>query len=389
MISRYIICGLFILLINTPLLTGQKVWKEKEGIVIIETEDVNSGDLNNSKWKLKKDAPGYTGSGYIRWEGKSMGGNENNIISYVKMENERVLDYAVEITKTGTYYLRVRNYHVHVDGDNDCFVSMNYGHFNKTWDSDVKVFSYDNNHINSNKIKILKKGIYRISLGGRSKGFCVDRLVLLHQDVTPDNWGAAPYLWMEETAWATATASEIWIDDTAPSSPENLQLVYDANDTLTFTWNPSHDENGIAMYKIFNAEKTFLFRPDTFMMVKGLKNPEYNFSVKAIDGAGNHSYRSNTLDVYITDVQNNMSQKDRIIIYPNPASSFFTIDIIDENISIKKIGLSTINGRVIEHFKYKGDEKSITISIEHLKKDAYFLIIKLNEQSLCYPLLIN
>lgn len=89
-----ILKGLF-LCISPLLVQAQCEYEEKDGLVIIEAEDL---DLH-SDWHIKTEKAGYTGSSYITWEG---GDNFNN-------PGEGTITTKIKINKTGTYRFQWRN----------------------------------------------------------------------------------------------------------------------------------------------------------------------------------------------------------------------------------------------------------------------------------------
>lgn len=74
---------------------AQCVFEEQNGLVIIETEDLTLP----SGWHIKTAKTGYTGSGYISWEGGDAFNQPGN----------GTIDVKINITKTGTYRFQWRN----------------------------------------------------------------------------------------------------------------------------------------------------------------------------------------------------------------------------------------------------------------------------------------
>ena len=172
---------LIVLLIGL-ITTTEKVAVERDGIVVIEAESVALG----SGWKLETDSPGYSGDGYITWDGENMydkpGTGENS--------------YHVHIHNPGTYYLQLRNYHNDPDPTecNDLFVKINDGEWIKTYSHVINQWNwhtgFDIQHVWGMLPKLeLKAGPNTIFFSGRSKGFSIDRLVLvIAEKLALDAW---------------------------------------------------------------------------------------------------------------------------------------------------------------------------------------------------------
>ncbi|GAB6929084.1 hypothetical protein JCM10914A_30670 [Paenibacillus sp. JCM 10914] len=94
-------------------------------------------------------------------------------------------------------------------------------------------------------------------------------------------------------------------DTIPPSSPTGLIARNFTSKTVNLTWNPSTDNLGVIQYKIYNNEieigSTVSNTPE--FEVKDLQGgATYKFTVRAIDGAGNLSYNSNTLTFTPDDI---------------------------------------------------------------------------------------
>lgn len=173
-------------------LKAQKVWKEKDGVIIIEVEEAIRLPLSSQGWQLKKEPSGYTGTGFLVWKGP---GNwtENNYDSLFDLT--AMLPYWIDIENPGIYYINVRNYHFKEDGDNDIWISIDRGDYRKYYDWNEKEFTWcetgwnkkDDNIYSWAEIE-LTKGLHRVILRGRSYNFGLDRLVLHRKDTPPEKW---------------------------------------------------------------------------------------------------------------------------------------------------------------------------------------------------------
>ena len=182
---------------------GKKVWKENNGIVIIEAENNQDKKSNENGWKLKKIPKGYTGKGYYQWNGVGLWHKPS---AYDSLPAERILTYYFEIEKEGVYYAKLRNYHLQEDGDNDVFLSINKSDWNKVYDHQESQWTWDENGKWEDKYPhFFKKGIYILQLGGRSVGFGVDKIALFHETLAPDPWSAC-----DTTLWSDTKESKTY-----------------------------------------------------------------------------------------------------------------------------------------------------------------------------------
>ena len=150
--------------------TSEPAWRVgPDGVGIIEIESVAA----SGGWVLETDNPGWTGTGFYRWNG----GNLFN------SPGSGVLTYNLLVDNPGTYAVRLHNRHNDPDPseENDCWMSVN----GSPW---IKTFS--NNGSNDNTWNWLlqfdpgfgavtypmNQGLNEIRISGRSQNFRIDRL---------------------------------------------------------------------------------------------------------------------------------------------------------------------------------------------------------------------
>lgn len=94
------------------------------------------------------------------------------------------------------------------------------------------------------------------------------------------------------------------IDTIAPTQPTNLTATNISQTSLQLSWNPSTDNVSVSSYSVFMNNNALVSSVSTTAIVNGLtqKTP-YSFKVRAIDGAGNESLFSNSIDI-ITKADN-------------------------------------------------------------------------------------
>ncbi len=97
---------------------------------------------------------------------------------------------------------------------------------------------------------------------------------------------------------ATASAARAPRDRTAPTTPTNLRITASGPTSISIAWNASTDNSSNWWYCV-QRDGLGCFRVDppqtTFTLSKLWPNSTYNYSVVAIDAAGNRSGRSNTV----------------------------------------------------------------------------------------------
>ena len=192
---------------------GEKVWVEEAKYVVLEAEAVDGG-YEQTHWELRKQPPGWSGSGYLVWNGSPLTGEGMETVGYDEVEDSRKLVYRVLIKHPGVYCIKVRNYHagsgrgIHpFDGDNDCFVSMKQGEFGKQYDFNRNAFTWCETGVW--RKAHLEAGVHEIAIAGRSPGFGLDRIVLFHEDLSPDaDFEQLPESWVEAYSWAGAPESK-------------------------------------------------------------------------------------------------------------------------------------------------------------------------------------
>ncbi len=102
------------------------------------------------------------------------------------------------------------------------------------------------------------------------------------------------------TSWRTGYKSvEVTgavADTERPSPPKGLMVAAVGTDSIDLTWTASTDNIGVAGYQIFDSAGTVVgVASSTTGTVTGLASgTTYSFYVKALDDAGNTSWRSNT-----------------------------------------------------------------------------------------------
>lgn len=152
----------------------QILYQEDEGVVVFEVESAAPSD----DWKPEKQLAGHTGNGYYTWRGADR----------FNEPGSGVLSYSFLVTRDGEFRLAIRSRHDHHDStlQNDCFTSMDGGHWIKTFSSRRGEWTWHTLHELDENDKPpaqyrLSAGIHTLRLSGRSNGFSIDRIHLYRE----------------------------------------------------------------------------------------------------------------------------------------------------------------------------------------------------------------
>jgi lysophospholipase L1-like esterase/chitodextrinase len=105
-----------------------------------------------------------------------------------------------------------------------------------------------------------------------------------------------------------------------PTAPENLTATLTHVNEITLNWSPSSDDSGVPKYIVYyGADSVFTYDTAISYVLKNLQiNSVYNFTVKAIDPAGNLSAPSN--QVKATTYMTGLFYKHTNKVYLNTSS---------------------------------------------------------------------
>ena len=154
--------------VTVPL--GSCYYVETDDAVIIEIESAPIID----DWSLETSFDDYTGTGYYIWRGPNHYTDPGN----------GILTYPISLTKSGTYWLNIRNSHpTNPSLFNDVWVRFDEGPWIKSFSNIIDRWTYDFNfdqggNLFAARFTNVNPGLHTIELSGRSTGFRLDRLVL-------------------------------------------------------------------------------------------------------------------------------------------------------------------------------------------------------------------
>lgn len=265
---------------------AEKVWREQDGIVTIEVESVDAKP-NAEKWKLVTEPEGYTGDGYLVWT--TWGNMYKDPLVYDALEgSDAVLTYRVWIDNPGTYAIHIRNYHHEEDGDNDVWVSIDKERYVKVWDHHVEDFTWTEFDMTTWR---LDEGVHEIAVGGRSKGFGIDRIVLHKTDLDEPVWGDPR---RGESPLVEASRP----DDRSPSAPTNVRVGERRTSSAELRWDEAKDNHRVLEYVVYLDGRRRGATLDTSYTLHGLPQKSVcRATVRARDIAGNLSAPSEPVEL--------------------------------------------------------------------------------------------
>ncbi|MBD3240369.1 MAG: hypothetical protein GF331_07275 [Chitinivibrionales bacterium] len=165
--------------------------------IVTDAEELD----HSSRWKRKTTYSGYTGSGYLRWEGPNQqcralnspeDDNHNDITGGCQGDPADWLRIPVYITRSGTYTVDLRNIHDGYDLGNDVWIHRVDlpPPIIRAYDHNVKSFNWLTSGPQFRSWGILEPGLYVFYVAGRSVGFGIDRVTVMRK-TGPNNWPAA------------------------------------------------------------------------------------------------------------------------------------------------------------------------------------------------------
>ena len=151
---------------------ADRLYHPNEGVFAIEVED----QVETDDWTLLTEVPGFSGSGFFRWDG----GN------FFAFPGKGFIKYRLNVERAGTYGIRIHNYHgfARSDEHNDVWVRFNDGDWIKIYNHATFKWNWisfpegAHNHPGWNHL-LEGENIFEIS--GRSNGFAIDRVHLFHE----------------------------------------------------------------------------------------------------------------------------------------------------------------------------------------------------------------
>jgi hypothetical protein len=160
---------------EVQLTTQVSAFQEVGGLVVMEAEHFNGNlDRSNRSWLSQTDLPGYIGSGYL----SSLPDTDLQFMNNYTTSSPE-LQYMINFTNTGTYYVWLRGYVPNGAGDSvyisldDHIPTILTGFTPRTW-------AWAKNNIQSSPVtvEVTETGLHTFHLWQREDGLRLDRILL-------------------------------------------------------------------------------------------------------------------------------------------------------------------------------------------------------------------
>jgi sialate O-acetylesterase len=140
-------------------------------------------------------------------------------------------------------------------------------------------------------------------------------------------------------------------DQEPPAPPTNLFGEASSSSSIVLSWDASTDNAAVTGYNIYNRGVFLGTTTELAYTVSGLiGDTEYSFTVKAIDGAGNISARSDKCVVQTLPINVSKTHEKRKTVYPNPVTNRLIIE--SEADEITTLSIYDILGNMLHSEKF-------------------------------------
>lgn len=267
-----------------------KVWQLTGDYGIIQAENAQIGRFGHRNWTVFQDAPGFTGNGYIKFQGPSMWPEPRS--AYDDLPNDRKLTYYVQIPDSSVYFYSIYTYHEKFDGDNDYWRSINWDFWRKTGNNLEKQWSWAGGPCGWYRIE--GPGPHSIEIAGRSNGMGIDRIAFYRPGLSPKpdscRGDLKAFRWAQDAREMNSTFLSDTIEPGTVSIRSGESEITDTE--IKIRWRGVRDNLRLAGYLVYLDNKLVQRLPEdaTTYTLKNLKpKREYAVNVQAIDWAGNRS----------------------------------------------------------------------------------------------------
>jgi len=206
-------------------------------------------------------------------------------------------------------------------------------------------------------------------------------------------------LWSDQltVGWGWAVDNiTIQNDIEAPTAPASLTTTEITSSVISLIWSSSTDNFEVADYVIYKDDVLLAELTDTTYNASGLTGSTiYSFYVKARDIFGNISEASDTIRPETessTGVENIADNTKHIKLYPNPATGYFNLEFIsDEIINELKISIYSIDGKLVYSSNKLINGKFIKeqINVENINTGIYIIKVNTGKDVITERLLIK
>ncbi len=278
------------LLTPAPLLWAAQAFQESAGQVVMEAENADANIARSGKtWTLETAITGYSGSGYLTALPNS---DLKNNTGYTTASPE--LQYNVNFSTTGTYYVWIRGYgssgsddsiHAGIDGTGPASADR-ISSFPASW-----TWSRNTSDSAPATLTVSSPGLHTIHLWMREDGFKVDKLLLRTSSSSTAPSGTGP----AQSARVTATDTSPPSQPATPTEGSASDADYDSDGAYTIYWTAASDgQSGVSAYELQErvgatgvwTTLTSTTTATSFAVTGKLHNTRYYYHVRARNGDG-------------------------------------------------------------------------------------------------------
>jgi hypothetical protein len=304
---------IFLSLISRSYTQEKKLWLGEKGIYLLEAEHMEPTQLSDNYWQKYTDISDYSGSGYIKFNGHWQ--TPATSVDYYHQIKERQITSWLKVDATGDYLIKVRNYHLLHDGDNDFWWSLNNSDWTKSGNSIQNEWTW-----NSIGVFKLEKGIHKFQISGRSTGFCIDRILIYNIDSVADEYQLLSYIkesdsFLQKDEYAPVELGTLIMDSLLTNSTSIAINFVGAKDDFYIEGYDLY-KNGVKYNDKLIVSKSI--NVDNLQLMK-----EYSFTYTITDWMGNKSMFSKPF-VFSTLDKEKPSQPANFEI-SNSSDSTFTV----------------------------------------------------------------
>lgn len=163
------------------------IWQEEDGRLLVDITTaplpgVHTRPLSyKGIWNEWVEQTAPPGARFFRWGGPDLKWNPGS----------GILRFRFHIRQAGRYLIALRNRH-DGDADNDCFLRVDGGQWWRATGRRPGDWSWDlvreaAPQTQEPYAEDFDAGFHQIEISGRSHGFCIDRLAVTREGVTPDD----------------------------------------------------------------------------------------------------------------------------------------------------------------------------------------------------------
>ena len=174
-------------------------------------------------------------------------------------------------------------------------------------------------------------------------------------------------------------------DGTAPRDMQSptaplLSSTGKTSSSASLSWLGATDNVAVTGYDVYNGTikvNTTAITGTTYTVSDLTASTTYNFTVKALDSAGNTSVASNIVSVTTLEITgiNSANDESSVSVFPNPSNGITSLKIENEEQGLHTIGIYNITGKKMyttSAFK-NGDLLEVVVNLSDLPSGMYYI----------------